>query len=81
MLVDLDGDGKMEIVVGSSCYSIHAWHSDGSMVQNFPIQNIGMQYASPAIADLDDNGRLEIVFGDVSGVLKVHVFEMPFNYR
>ena len=81
VLADLDGDGKLEIVAGSSCYSIHAWRHDGAQVQNFPIKNIGMQYYSPAIADWDDNGRLEMVFGGVSSVLKVHVYEMPFRYK
>jgi|GEM_PF-6977822 hypothetical protein len=81
VLYDLDGDGTLEVIVAHTCYSIHAWHFDGIRVKNFPIRDIGMQYYSPSIADLDDNGRLELVFGGVSSVLKVHVFQLPFAYR
>ena len=78
VLRDLDGDGRLETIVGDSCYSLHAWYDDGTRVKGFPIGKIGMQTKSPAIADLDNNGHLEIVFGDSSSVLSVHVLELPF---
>jgi len=81
VLKDLDGDGRLEIIVGHSCYSLHAWYDDGTRVRGFPIGKIGMQTCSPAIADLDNNGHLEIVFGDSSSVLSVHVLELPSFYK
>jgi hypothetical protein len=78
VLRDLDGDERLETIVGDSCYSLHAWYDDGTRLKGFPIGKIGMQTKSPAIADLDNNGHLEIVFGDSSSVLSVHVLELPF---
>lgn len=64
VLVDLDGDGNLEIVVPASngaFDSLYAWHHDGSLVAGWPQQVRGT--TSAAVADLDGDGRPEIVVG------------------
>ncbi|MCB0721763.1 MAG: T9SS type A sorting domain-containing protein [Ignavibacteriae bacterium] len=63
---DIDGDGQGEIVVAvrgatiSSGGSIQAFELNGSPVTGFPI-NHGFCWRSPVLADLDNNGSMEII--------------------
>jgi outer membrane protein assembly factor BamB len=53
---------------------LYAWHRNGELYPNFPI-NLKMDAnSSPALADLDSDGRVEIIVGDDAGFL--HVFTL-----
>jgi hypothetical protein len=64
---DLDGDLDLEIVAGSFVASgsttdfVYAWHHDGSSVTGFPVTTNGSVKACPALADLDEDGTLEVI--------------------
>jgi hypothetical protein len=73
-LGDLDGDGKLEIVVGTIDQKLYVWHADGSRMAPFPIAVFDPSsasgvdafapraiIASAAIADVDNDGANEIV--------------------
>ena len=62
-LADLDGDGKLEIVVGSITDNIYAWHCDGRLVDGWPQKAQWRIGGSPAVADLDGDGDMEVVAG------------------
>ncbi len=75
---DLDGDGQLEIVSATLNGVIYAWHADGSVVSGFPfvapldaiegqtseidLWDYGF-FSTPALADIDGGGDLEIVIG------------------
>lgn len=61
-LADIDGDGRLEIIVGASDRKLHILNAeDGSARSIFPVQQ--PIQSSPAIADIDSDGKAEIVFG------------------
>lgn len=69
-LGDITGDGTLEIVVGtgvgiegSGGYKVHAWHGDGTKVRGWPQLTAGNVPASPALADLDEDGVLDVIVG------------------
>jgi len=67
-LGDLDGDGDLEVVVGSDGLNVSAWHGDGTPVTGWPQGMGGLAtwvYSSPALGDLDGDGDLEVVVGSM----------------
>jgi hypothetical protein len=65
-IADLDGDGAGEMIFGtrvSSGNGLQAYRHDGSQAAGFPYST-GTEaiLCSPAVADLDGDGSLEIVF-------------------
>jgi len=61
---DIDGDGEGEIVIGSYSGStvgyVYAYKKNGSTVTGFPV-NSGYVTRSATLADLDNNGSMEII--------------------
>ncbi len=78
---DIDGDGQEEIVVTihgatiSSGGSVKAYEKDGSNVTGFPI-NHGYSSRTPVLADLDNNGSMEIITNKrATGINEVWVYK------
>jgi PKD repeat protein len=73
-LADLDRDGDLEIVVGAYDNKVYAWHHEidprtgqPELVSGWPKETGGEVFASPAVADLDGDGILEIVAAALDG--------------
>ena len=70
-LADLDGDGKLDIIVAGKDGKIWAWKYTGAQVSGFPYGPVSSFTGSPAVGDIDNDGQLEIVVLDEGNVLHV----------
>jgi len=68
-IADLDGDGTPEIVVPRG-EAVLAWHADGTLLWKAAAN--GRVWASPVVADLTGDARLEVAFASRE---QVHVLD------
>jgi hypothetical protein len=65
---DLYGNGGKELVSGSWDHTLYAWDRNGHILPNFPINLFDTIWDTPALADLEHLGQMDIVIGsDSSG--------------
>ena len=67
-LGDLNGDGWLEIVVGTGNYwgaghQVHVWDHTGNYLSGWPKSTGDYCFSSPALGDIDGDGQLEVVIG------------------
>jgi hypothetical protein len=68
-LGDVNQDGFLEIIIGSG-YGlagreniVSVYNHEGSLLPNWPRETSGLTMASPSLADIDNDGMLEIISG------------------
>ncbi len=71
LLADLDGDGDLEILSGSTDQFFYVWQHDGTLMPGWPVNLGGMIQSKAAAADLDGDGDLEIIVNTRAGQLHV----------
>ncbi|MEW5760042.1 MAG: S8 family serine peptidase, partial [Candidatus Thermoplasmatota archaeon] len=76
---DIDIDGDMEIVTSTGEY-VYAWHHDGTSVVGWPQQSNAL--SSPVLADVDNDGDLEILAGpnNFGGAVRVYGWHHTGTY-
>ncbi|NLE45252.1 MAG: VCBS repeat-containing protein [Chloroflexi bacterium] len=69
-VADLNGDGTLEIVVGTGTnypgtggYKVYAFDRNGGNFPGWPVATSGNMPNSPALADLDGDGKMEVIIG------------------
>jgi len=77
VIADLDGDGNRDIIFATQT-KIYAISYTGAALNHFPISTVGSEVLSPdadrivgsiVVADLDGDGKLEVIFGTKGGTL------------
>ena len=70
-IADVNGDGRAEVIAGSSGLLLHAFGEDGADVDGWPKQTGGWLFAAPAVGDVDGDRKLEVVAVTREGYLWV----------
>ncbi|GFY82313.1 defective in exine formation protein [Actinidia rufa] len=65
-IVDLDGDGNLDILVGTSFGLFYVLDHKGNVREKFPLEMAEIQGAVVA-ADINDDGKIELVTTDTHG--------------
>lgn len=78
-IADVDGDGRLEILLGAENGQIYGWNDDGSELEGFPIAIEGEVRAGVGIWDLDRDGRVELVTASYDR--QVYVWDLPGEVR
>ncbi len=70
-LADLEGDGPLEVIAGSTDNLLYVWDVGGNLLPGWPRAMGGMVQSKVAVADLDQDGDLELAVALRSGQLYV----------
>jgi M6 family metalloprotease-like protein len=62
-LADVDADGYLEIIMQNSSKTLYVTNRTGVSENNFPLYAEGYLFYPMLVADLDDNGSNELIFG------------------
>ncbi len=60
---DINADGVPEILLVTDDGFLHAWKTDGTELQNFPVDLENTSKALPVVDDLDNDGDADVVVG------------------
>ncbi|MBE0434114.1 VCBS repeat-containing protein, partial [candidate division WOR-3 bacterium] len=68
---DINGDGYLEIIAGSTDNLLRVWDYTGNLLPGWPVSLAGMIQAKAAVGDIDNDGDLEIVIPTRNGYVYV----------
>ncbi|MBI9031121.1 S8 family serine peptidase [bacterium] len=79
MISDVNGDGILDAVVCTMNGKLHIFNSDGSQHAGYPVEFPGNFVFNAALADINQNGRNEIILQTIAGNLLVIDYQTQQN--
>lgn len=78
LMADVNSDGLKEIIVNNFFGQTDCYTQDGTVCSGFPVVSPGLLFSSPAINDINSDGRLELI--TVSGLWNPIVSAYSLSY-
>jgi hypothetical protein len=76
---DIDGDGQVDIIIGSTNGRLYAWHDDGTPVDGWPRNIIYPFYSTPVLGDVEGDGDVDIVISGYDGIVHAYDPSAPYD--
>jgi hypothetical protein len=67
-LVDVDGDDRLDVLVGSKDGRLYGWTAEGVPLAGYPYELGDAVFSSPWVGDLEGDGQADIVVGANNGL-------------
>jgi hypothetical protein len=61
IIADIDGNGTPDIILGDETQFMRAWDASGAVIVGFPLANQDAMRAVPTAADVDQDGKVNLV--------------------
>lgn len=76
---DVSGDGVVDVLLGDEGKTINGWSAAGAPLDGFPLVTKDSVRGTPAIADLDRNGDVEVIAVGFDRTVYVWDFATPYD--
>jgi len=77
VVADVDNRPDVEAIAGEVGWFLYAYRNSGQQAPGFPIQFSNRVESSPAVYDIDEDGKLELMVGSFD--YKFYVFDLETN--
>jgi hypothetical protein len=81
VVADLNGDGTLEILVGTEDRRASAYASDGNVLPGWPVVFLEIPKSTPTVSDLDGDGHLEVLLGSDDRLVRILELDTPATAR
>lgn len=78
IMADIDNDKDLEVIASTYEGLVYVWHHDGRLVNGWPVY-VGQQALTPAAADIDKDGFMEVVVGTNSSSQNEKLFVFRYD--
>jgi M6 family metalloprotease-like protein len=79
VLADVDGDGTLDIILGTKERKVFAFNKYGEKISGFPLSTGGGVGSSSVFLNLDEDENSELLVASADGF--VYAWELPFSYK
>ncbi len=82
-IADVDNDGNPDVVIAASSAGMYIFDNQGQVFPGFPVYDatVSYSYQSPMLADLDEDGDLEIIGSNHGDNPGFYVMEHDGSYK
>jgi hypothetical protein len=77
VIADIDGNGELDVIVGTGEWKLEAYHLDGTVVPGWPRRFYEAPKSTPFVGDFDGDGDLDMVLGSDDRWIRVLDLDAP----
>ncbi|HNM32202.1 MAG TPA: FG-GAP-like repeat-containing protein [Chitinophagales bacterium] len=83
-IADINGDGKYDLILGTNTFGVQFYNNiedniSGAFTLSAPLINFNNQRTTSSVADINNDGKAELVIGNINGGLVLYSKNPPPN--